>query len=78
MLVLPAQMSAARSRIRPRSRGGVPGHHASASKTRRAASTAASTSSGFESGAVAITSPVAGLKTSNREPSRASTNLPSI
>jgi hypothetical protein len=71
-------MSAARRRIRPRSRAGVPGHHVPSSKVRRAACTAASTSACFECGAVAITSPVAGSKTSNRSPSRASTHLPSM
>ena len=71
-------MSAARSRIRPRSRAGVPGHHVPSSNVRRAASIAASTSTAFESGAVAITSPVAGSNTSKRSPSRASTHAPSM
>ena len=49
----------------PRSRSVVRGHHEPSSNVRRAAITAASTSAICESGAVAITSPVAGLKTSN-------------
>ncbi len=71
-------MSAARSRILPRSRSVVRGHHVPSSNVRRAALTAASTSACFESGAVAMTSPVAGLKTSNPVPSAASTNFPSM
>ena len=58
-------MSAARSRMRPRSRSEVLGHHVPSSNVRRAASTARSTSAGWQSGAVAITSPVAGSNTSN-------------
>ncbi len=71
-------MSAARSRMRPRSRAGVPGHHVPSSKVRLAASTARSTSAGWESGAVAITSPVDGSNTSNRAPSIESTHFPSM
>src|SRR6266566_3114808 len=71
-------MSAALRRIRPRCRAAVPGHHAPSSKVRRAAPTAASTSAGLECGAVAITAPVAGLNTSKRSPSCASTHFPSM
>jgi hypothetical protein len=71
-------MSAALSRIRPRSRALAPGHHVPSSKVRRAAPTARSTSAACESGAVAITSPVAGSNTSNRRPSTASTHVPSM
>ena len=71
-------MSAARSKILPRSRADVFGHHVPSSKVRRAAATARSTSAGWESGAVAITPPVEGSKTSNRPPSSASTHEPSM
>src|SRR5437588_4956684 len=70
-------MSAARSRIRPRSRGLVLGHHEPSSNARRAAVTARSTSFESASGTVATTSPVAGFTTSKRPPATASTHLPS-
>jgi hypothetical protein len=70
--------SAARSRMRPRSRSLVRGHHVPSSKERRAASMARSASACLEWGAVARTSPVAGLNTSNRSPSTASTHVPSM
>ena len=63
---------------RIRSRSDVLGHHDPSSNVRRAASIARSASSGFESGTVAITSPVAGFVTSNRVPSAASTHSPSM
>ncbi len=65
--------SAMRSSARARSPGGVAAQPGNASF---AAATAASTSGLVESGASAITSPVAGLTTSSLPPSAGSTALP--